>query len=82
MSFYRSKILVRFKLDFSGLIFNRPVQNDLDPTQNELDQFKMIGTGPKWYGRSKMIEGQGIRVKIKSYNQWYEVPLFFWFDLF
>ena len=36
-------VLIRFKLDFSGLFFiilTRP---------------KQIGTGPKWFGRSKII---------------------------
>jgi hypothetical protein len=43
-------ILVRYKLDFSGLFFLLlgTVPNDLDPT-------KTIGTQPKWFARSKII---------------------------
>ena len=69
-SFYRSKIildrpncfvpgqiiLVRFKLDFSGLIFIIwTCSKWFKPNQNELHRSKMIVTWPKWFGLSKIV---------------------------
>ena len=49
-------ILVKFKLDFSGLIFIIWTCPKLfEPDQNELDPSKTIGTRPKLFGWSKII---------------------------
>ena len=50
------KILVRFKLDCSGLTFL--ILTCLKwfwPNQNKSDPSKTMGTRPKWFGRSKII---------------------------
>ena len=49
-------ILVRFKLDFSGLIFIIwTCPKWFEPNQNKFGPSKMIGTRPKWFWKDKAL---------------------------